>query len=348
MAISLAARALRTTRSARPRRAYHQQSTLPPAWHVLLTPAFEDNYQYALLDVANRVAALVDPACPSAAARLRTEAADSHGCEVTCLLVTHWHWDHAPAEEVLAWQVPTVYGPTLPGNPDAHPVSIGVCEDTHCSLPGSHSVQAWSTPGHTDQHCVYVVPPAQDSAQQPSAQAASSDADTAVRPALCSPEGSKLPVWDARIPDGVTTLFSGDTLFLGGCGRVFSGTLAQLEASVLALATRLPPATAIFCGHEYTRANLAFGAATSPSPQAVQAALARADAQLLAGTPTVPGMLRDELAHNVFVQAAMAGQASAPGQSFAELRQRKDSAHTWLSVQAEVQRAKSAGQPAQS
>ena len=63
--------------------------------------------------------------------------------------------------------------------------------------------------------------------------------------------------------DGVPVLFCGDTLFAAGCGRLFEGTPAQMWASLSALAA-LPPATRVYCGHEYTLANLRFAQAVEP------------------------------------------------------------------------------------
>lgn len=64
-------------------------------------------------------------------------------------------------------------------------------------------------------------------------------------------------------------LFCGDTLFSGGCGRVFDGTLAQLYDS-LQLLSCLPPDTRIFCAHEYTRNNLHFAKTIDPDNQTLQ------------------------------------------------------------------------------
>lgn len=58
-------------------------------------------------------------------------------------------------------------------------------------------------------------------------------------------------------------LFCGDTLFSGGCGRVFDGTLEQLFASLMQLA-QLPDSTQVFCAHEYTRSNLRFARTVEP------------------------------------------------------------------------------------
>lgn len=97
-------------------------------------------------------------------------------------------------------------------------------------------------------------------------------------------------------------LFTGDTLFLAGCGRMFEGSPAIMWPSLCQLAN-LPPATQIYCGHEYTVKNLAFAATIEPKNQAIAQRLAWAKQQRAKGEPTVPGSLADEQQTNVFLRA---------------------------------------------
>lgn len=99
--------------------------------------------------------------------------------------------------------------------------------------------------------------------------------------------------------DGV--LFCGDTLFAGGCGRVFSGTFEQLSDSLIRIA-RLPADTRVFCAHEYTLANLGFAAWVEPDSAALAERHARDRAARQRGQPTVPSRLGDELATNPFLR----------------------------------------------
>ncbi|MFN7147695.1 MAG: hydroxyacylglutathione hydrolase, partial [Myxococcota bacterium] len=80
-------------------------------------------------------------------------------------------------------------------------------------------------------------------------------------------------------------LFTGDTLFSGGCGRVFEGTLPQMRAS-LATLKGLDPALRVWCGHEYTVKNLEFAEQIAPEA-AVTARLSDARARRERGEPTV-------------------------------------------------------------
>jgi hydroxyacylglutathione hydrolase len=120
-------------------------------------------------------------------------------------------------------------------------------------------------------------------------------------------------------------LFSGDTLFLAGCGRVFEGTMAMMSRSLSKLRT-LPADTKVWCGHEYTVNNLRFAATVEPSNQDVASALAQAIATREAKRFTVPGRLAHELATNPFLRfddpAVAAGRD--PVASFTALREAKD------------------------
>ena len=91
--------------------------------------------------------------------------------------------------------------------------------------------------------------------------------------------------------------FTGDTLFGGGCGRVFEGDAAMMHASLMRLAA-LPPETRVYFGHEYTAANLRFAAAVEPASAAVAG---RASAL---ATPSTPSTIALERATNPFLRAA--------------------------------------------
>jgi hydroxyacylglutathione hydrolase len=98
--------------------------------------------------------------------------------------------------------------------------------------------------------------------------------------------------------------FTGDTLFACGCGRLFEGTPAQMVASLAKLAA-LPGDTLVYCGHEYTLANLRFALAVEPGNPALRARLAREQAKRDRGEPTVPSRMDEEVATNPFLRAAV-------------------------------------------
>lgn len=128
-------------------------------------------------------------------------------------------------------------------------------------------------------------------------------------------------------------LFCGDTLFAGGCGRMFEGTASVMQASLARLA-ELPTTTMVYCAHEYTLANFAFAAAVEPDNPVLQARLVKAKEQRELQRPTLPSLLSQELASNPFlrwhepqVQAAAhryRPHNGTPADVFASLRQWKD------------------------
>jgi hydroxyacylglutathione hydrolase len=96
-------------------------------------------------------------------------------------------------------------------------------------------------------------------------------------------------------------VFTGDTLFVAGCGRLFEGDARQMMASLGKLAA-LPDDTRVFCGHEYTEKNLRFAATLEPKNAAIREKLAWAEARRRAGEPTVPSTIADEKATNPFLR----------------------------------------------
>lgn len=102
---------------------------------------------------------------------------------------------------------------------------------------------------------------------------------------------------------GLGSLFCGDTLFACGCGRVFEGTPAQMLHSLTKLAA-LPDETKVYCGHEYTLANIKFARAVDPGNAALAAREERAKLLRAAGRPTLPSTLGEERATNPFLRCA--------------------------------------------
>lgn len=101
--------------------------------------------------------------------------------------------------------------------------------------------------------------------------------------------------------EDASALFTGDTLFAGGCGRIFEGDAAQMMSSLGRLAA-LPDETLVYCGHEYTRRNLEFAAMLEPSNQALAARRRDVEKLLEQGRPTVPTTIAMEKATNPFLR----------------------------------------------
>lgn len=96
-------------------------------------------------------------------------------------------------------------------------------------------------------------------------------------------------------------LFSGDTLFAAGCGRLFEGSAAQMHDSLTRLAS-LPDATRVYCAHEYTLSNLRFARAVEPDNPAVRARLEEVERLRAAGDITLPSTLGIERVTNPFLR----------------------------------------------
>ena len=157
---------------------------------------------------------------------------------------------------------------------------------------GSATVEVIATPGHTRSDVCYYMPPYPD--HKPGA------------------------VW------------TGDTLFIGGCGRLYEGSPELMWESLSKLAA-LPPDTLVYCGHEYVIENLEFALTVEPDNQTVRRTLSDIKQTRRAGRPTVPSTIREELLTNPFLRAVNPEMGAAIGMTnasavevFAELRKRKN------------------------
>jgi hydroxyacylglutathione hydrolase len=124
--------------------------------------------------------------------------------------------------------------------------------------------------------------------------------------------------------------FVGDTLFSIGCGRVIEGTPEQMWRSLVKLRD-LPDDTEIYCGHEYTLANIKFARTIEPGNNALAAREAQAKQQVAQSKPTIPVTIGEEKLANPFLRADRAeiaagiGMAGKPAaEVFAEIRARKN------------------------
>jgi hydroxyacylglutathione hydrolase len=130
--------------------------------------------------------------------------------------------------------------------------------------------------------------------------------------------------------DDDKALFAADTLFSIGCGRVFEGTYPMMWDSLLKLRA-LPDDFRLYCGHEYTAANVKFALTVEPNNPDLKARAAEATQLRAAGRPTIPTLLGDEKKANVFLRAdepSVAASVHLKGASaaevFGELRERKN------------------------
>merc|ERR1711991_73853 len=118
-----------------------------------------------------------------------------------------------------------------------------------------------------------------------------------------------------------SAVFTGDTLFLGGCGRFFEGTAEQMDHALNSVLGSLPDATRVYCGHEYTVGNLMFGAHAEPDNADIAAALEAAKAARARDEDTIPGTIAQEKLTNVFMRVR---SQQDPVAAMAKLREQKN------------------------
>ena len=111
-------------------------------------------------------------------------------------------------------------------------------------------------------------------------------------------------------------VFTGDTLFSLGCGRIFEGTNHQMFNSLMKL-KELPKETKVFCGHEYTLQNAMFCMIHDKNNKNLKAKINDIKIKLEAGLPTIPSTIKDELECNIFLR-------SRNVENFSKLRNLKD------------------------
>lgn len=258
---------------------------------VSSVPLFADNYAWLIENAATRECVLVD-AADAAPCQAAVAAADGR---LAAILTTHWHKDHSGGNAELAAAAAAA--------PAAHPaVRLAVV---------AGAGEAGRVPAATR-----LV-----------AHGEAVEAGGLRFLALATPCHTAGHV-AFHLP-AARAVFTGDTLFTGGCGRFFEGDAAAMAASLAVLAA-LPADTRILCGHEYTVANLEFCAAIEPGNAATTVRLAEARRLRAAGLSTVGATtLADELATNVFLRTGEAAVVAAVGgdgpvEVLARLRERKN------------------------
>ncbi len=277
------------------------------AVQVYRLAALRDNYIFLLHDEATQTAAVVDPAEPQPV----LERVRQLGATLTLILNTHHHGDHVGANWDLLAAFPgvSIYAGAndrgrIPGQ--THDLAAG----DRVSF-GGYTAQVLFVPGHTSGHIAYYFPP------QGPGQAG------------ISPTPEPFPSGQDPLPLGQQgDLFCGDTLFAGGCGRLFEGTPAQMLQS-LGQIRQLLPSTRIWCAHEYTMGNLQFALTVDPQNPHLQERWQQAQAARQQQLATVPSTLHLEQQTNPFLrwdQAALGATASTtdPVQVFRYLRELKD------------------------
>ncbi len=241
---------------------------------VSLIPVLRDNYVFVLHGPGPGPAVVVDPAVAEPVITWLEE----RGLELVAILHTHHHSDHIGGTPELLRRWPQAEVIASGADLERIPLQTrGVAGGDRFTLLG-RSVDVLAVPGHTRHHIAYYLPAW---GQMGAAGAEGPE------PAGATPAGE---------------LFCGDTLFAGGCGRLFEGTPEQMHASLRQFAA-LPEDTRVWCAHEYTATNLAWAASVEPADPAIGTRLEAVREVRAAGDPTIPSRIGLELRTNLFLRA---------------------------------------------
>lgn len=211
-------------------------------------------------------------------------------CNLVAIFNTHHHHDHVGGNQKLIEKFPqvTIYG----GIQDRGriPGQQVFLQANDIVKFGDRQAIVLFIPGHTRAHIAYYFPPV--------------------------------------TPGETGELFCGDTLFAGGCGRLFEGTPAQMVGSLTQLRA-LPDNTRVWCAHEYTWNNLRFALTVDSENQELQKRFTEVTALRQLQQPTVPSLLGVEKQTNPFLRwdqpsLQLAVKSSDPIQTFAKIRGMKD------------------------
>ncbi|MGF1512111.1 MAG: hydroxyacylglutathione hydrolase [Elainellaceae cyanobacterium] len=213
----------------------------------------------------------------------------SLNAELVAIFNTHHHSDHVGGNARLLKAFPNAV--VYGGDRDRGRIpgqQVYLSEGDRVSF-GGRSAQVYFVPGHTRAHIAYYFEPAGEDVGQ---------------------------------------LFCGDTLFAGGCGRLFEGTPAQMVASLSKLRS-LPEETRVWCAHEYTLNNLQFALTVDGDNSALAQRLERVKAARQAGEATIPSTIGVEKRTNPFLrwdEPALQQRAGmrSPARTFGKLRGMKD------------------------
>jgi len=273
---------------------------------IVPIPCLSDNYAYllvcretkeaAIIDVseAGPVLGAIDQGAGTQDSRRDLSALldNREDVRIVAILSTHHHHDHVGGNEEVRRKLGIDRVYGHASDRGRIPGQSQYLQDDDTFEIGRLEVRALHIPGHTRGAVAYVV---------------------------------------TQEPDD-PVVFTGDTLFIGGCGRLFEGDPPMMHASLSKLAA-LDPRTKVYCGHEYTESNLRFAAHVEPSNAAVAQAQARAAELRKEGRATMGATIADELAYNPFLRTSSAEiratlgipESASPAEALGAIRAAKDS-----------------------
>ncbi|OZJ06729.1 hypothetical protein BZG36_00343 [Bifiguratus adelaidae] len=202
---------------------------------VIPIPVLEDNFSYILIDEKTKEAAIIDPAEPIKILNILSQT----GAKLTTILTTHHHWDHSGGNIDLIAKKPglAVYGA------DARIPEINyVCKDKEDICLGTLTITPLHTPCHTKGHICYYVQDGNSS----------------------KTNGMTINASSHPTQSPSKAVFTGDTLFIAGCGRFFEGDARDMYRCLYHVLGELPGETVVYGGHDYVRSNVDFALSINP------------------------------------------------------------------------------------
>lgn len=242
------------------------------AMHIQSIPMWvgsSNNYAYLVTDEASKDAVIIDPANPPEVAPVLKEAIDAGKINLTAIINTHHHWDHAGGNDKILSQFKSLKLPVI-GGKDCNSVTKTPKHEETFKIGQKISVKALHTPCHTQDSICWLM----------------EDGDEKV-------------------------VFTGDTLFIGGCGRFFEGTPAQMHTALNETLASLPDDTKVYPGHEYTKQNVKFLATVLDTEPVKKLQSFAENNQQTQGKFTIG----DEKQHNVFMRVTDPAVQKATGKT---------------------------------
>jgi hydroxyacylglutathione hydrolase len=237
-----------------------------PNLSIITIPATQDNFMYLIVDKTSGEATVVDPVEPQRV----LQVVDQEQVTLKSVLTTHHHWDHAGGNQKLVDLSASERGNQLEvygGDSRIEALTKPVGQGDKIQV-GNLVFDCLHTPCHTTGHICYFLRTNDSNVQKPA-------------------------------------VFTGDTLFIAGCGRFFEGTPPQMYDALITKLSSLPDDTLVFCGHEYTVNNLKFALSVEPNNADAVNKLIWAEAQRAAKKPTVPSTIGEEKLINPFMRVTL-------------------------------------------